>query len=64
MTDKSLSVHLENLMGGGLMGNVVNYVLDTVGQDMLYSSRQTRHLFHRFLQSFVTLLLGDFLVTR
>jgi hypothetical protein len=40
MTDKNLEVHLENLMGAGFVGAVANYVLEAVGEDLMYSNRQ------------------------
>jgi hypothetical protein len=39
VTDKKLSVQLENLMGNGLLGNVANTIMDAVGEDLLYSNR-------------------------
>jgi len=40
MTEKMLNVNLENLMGDGLVGDVVNDILSVVGEDLLYSNRQ------------------------
>ncbi len=40
MTDKNLEVQLENLMGAGFVGAVANYVLEAVGEDLMYSNRQ------------------------
>lgn len=40
MTEKMLNVNLENLMGAGLVGDVVNDILSVVGEDLLYNNRQ------------------------
>jgi len=39
MTHNGMDVNLENLMGDGLVGNVANSILDTVGEDVLYNNR-------------------------
>jgi len=40
MTEKLMDVNLENLMGDGLVGNVINDILTLVGEDLLYNNRQ------------------------
>jgi len=41
MTEKSLNVNLENMMGQGLVGDVINDILGVVGEDMLYKNRES-----------------------
>lgn len=39
MTHNGINVNLQNLLGDGLVGSVANSILDTVGEDVLYSNR-------------------------
>ena len=39
MTNQDLKVNLENLLGGGLIGNMANDVLMSAGQDLLFNHK-------------------------
>ena len=58
MTNQDLTVKLENLLGGGIAGNVANDVLRLVGEEILYNSKdllsdKVKTFFRRELSKFL-----------
>ena len=59
MTNQDLNVKLENLLGGGIAGNVANDVLRLVGDELIYNnkdllSNEVKTFFRRELSKFLT----------
>jgi len=57
-TDQDLNVNLENLMGAGLVGDVANSILESVGEDLLFNNR---NLLSELLIGKVYKIVNDFL---
>merc|ERR1712215_632152 len=58
MTNQDLTVKLENLLGGGIAGNVANDVLRLVGDELIYNnkdllSNEVKSFFRRELSKFL-----------
>ena len=58
MTNKDLDVKLENLLGGGFVGNMANDVLRLVGDDLLYNHKdllasEVKRVYKRELSKFL-----------
>jgi len=59
MTEKEMDVNLENLMGDGLVGDVANSILDSVGEDILFNNE---HLLEEWVQTRVEREITNFLI--
>jgi len=59
MTEKDMDVNLQNLMGDGLVGDVANSILDTIGEDVLFNNE---HLLEEWIQTRVEREINNFLM--
>ena len=41
MKNENMHVNLENLLGGGFMGDMANKILTLIGEDFLYTHKDT-----------------------
>jgi len=59
VTEKDMDVNLQNLMGDGLVGDVANSILDTIGEDILFNNE---HLLEEWIRARVEKNVNDFLM--
>ena len=60
MKNDDMKIELENILGGGFIGNMANEVLNLIGEDFLYAHKDT--LAETAKKTFKN-ILGQFLET-